>query len=428
VVLDTLRLASPPITEDEAQRIEALCVLKSATDLATGEELYALTTGSLSGSWDDRVSVRVEREEWHSQTITDSSHVRSTHTDDSGQRHYGTGREKDRSARVARTATYKRPCAPYLIIEGSVHKAMLGHNVYGGPLPPVLTACWFVDDVARRLGVPLPYAEDWRVLRVDWAEAYELPSAAACSEFVSGLNMAEFPRRKVIRFGCESLMVPSRTAAFKCYHKGPEFEKHDLPRLRQYAAVTAREADRQEGPQKVQFVPLAFIELDALRERASRILRFETSIKAQRLADDFEGKVTVLQLTETYLEETHDREADRLLKEGAAEMETVRTHLEVSRRLEEKYSNELARALFGTWMQFSALGERVVKDKLPPRTFYRQRKQLQEAGCSWHGADVAIVSRCSEIPAGFSPVRRDPRRLTLMADEVSYKLGTYDRA
>jgi hypothetical protein len=61
-------------------------------------------------------------------------------------------------------------------------------------------------------------------------------------------------------------------------------------------------------------------------------------------------------------------------------------------------------------------------------TFYRQRRQLLDAGCAWNASDVQIVPRCSAIPAGFSPVRRDPHRLTEEADEVKHKLQTYSRA
>jgi II/X family phage/plasmid replication protein len=293
-----------------------------------------------------------------------------------------------------------------LAIEGSVHKAMLGHNVYGAPLPPVLTCYWFVDDVARRLGLPLPEAADWTVQRIDWAEAYELPSSAAVAEFVRGLNAAQYPRRKAMRYGSESLMFPGRTTAWKCYHKGPEFEAHDRKRLRECLDRGA---------------------LDELQQRADRVLRLETSIKSQKLVADFGRKPTVLELTETYLEETHDRETDRVLREGAAEVETVRTLQEVLNRLDHTYGSSLGRSLFGTWSQLSTLGEEVTRQNMSRPTFYRHRKLLDQAGCSWHGTDVMLREH-SLIPAGFSPIRRDPRRLVSMADEVSYKLGTYSRA
>lgn len=382
-MLDTVKLASPPLGDREAERIERACVLRSAVEIATGEVQYSLTTGSLEGSYDDRVSVRVEREEWVTMAPT------------------------GRAGAMSRPVTMKQPCAPYLVMEGSIHKALMGHNVYGGPLPPVLSCCWFVDDVAARLGVSLPEADDWTVQRIDWAEAFELPSFEAVQEYISGLNMAQFPRRDVIRFGEESLMSPGRTTAVKVYHKGPEFYAHDRRRLRNYLG---------DG------------ELCVLQDRAHRILRLETSIKARKLADDFGGKPLVVQVTRDYLERVHDREAGRLLKEAQSEVETVRTHREVSSRLREKYDDRLANTLFGTWMQLAALGEAEVRRHMPRATFFRQRKQIADAGVSWQAADVRIVPRCSSIPSGFSPIRADRHRLTEEAEAVKLRLYTYQRA
>jgi II/X family phage/plasmid replication protein len=378
-MLDTVRLRSPHLSDRDAERIEQSCIRREAVEIGTGEVQYRLTSGSLSGSWDDRVSVRVLREEYVTLAKTERS----------------------------KATVVMQPCAPYVIIEGSVHKALLGHNVHGGPVEPLLACCWFVDDVGARLGVSLPYAEDWQVQRVDWAEVFSLPSFEAVQEYLHGLSMAEFPRRKVYRYGAEGVFSPGRTTALKAYHKGPEFYAHDRKRLR----------DRLEPGELVE-----------LQERANRSLRFETSVKARKLAEDLGEKPLVVQIERDYLEGVHDREAARLLKEASTEMEAVRTHLEVSRRLEQTYSPELANRLFGTWLQLAALGEKVVKGKLTTRTFYRQRKQLVDAGCSWNAADVQVVSSSSAIPLGFSPVRSDPRRLTEEADLVKLKLQTYSRA
>jgi II/X family phage/plasmid replication protein len=132
-------------------------------------------------------------------------------------------------------------------------------------------------------------------------------------------------------------------------------------------------------------------------------------------------------VTQAYLEGVHDREAARLLKEAAGTMETVRTHREVSRRLQSTYQGELGNRLFGTWLQLAALGEKEVKRDMAARTFYRQRKQLIDAGCSWAATDV-IILKTSAVPQGFSPVRYDRRRLTEEAEQVKLQLYSYSRA
>ena len=72
-MLDTVKLISPYLPEADAERIERACVLRSAVEVSTGEVLYSLTTGSLEGSYDTRVSVRVEREEWQYLPATEKS-------------------------------------------------------------------------------------------------------------------------------------------------------------------------------------------------------------------------------------------------------------------------------------------------------------------------------------------------------------------
>jgi II/X family phage/plasmid replication protein len=363
-MLDTVRLRSPALEEATAQAVEQSCQRRMCFEIATGWVVYELTTGALSGSWDERVSIRVMREEW---TVPE------------GQR-----------------AAIMQPCAPYVLLEGSVHKALLGHNVHGGPLDAVAACRWLVADVAARLEVALADGAAWTVQRVDWTEVYDLGTFAGVQEYVHALKLAEMPRRRPCTYP-GGVYFPGHTTTVKLYHKGPEFYKHDRKRLMQALGVK----------------PTA-----ELYARANTLLRFEVELHARKLDDDYRkssnlqaGKPTVAWLTREYLESVHDREAGRLLREGQADMDTVRTNRAVSRRLKDTYGQTLGNQLFGTWLQLAALGEEVVKVELPRRTFYRHRKQLVDAGCSWKGADVRIIAQVSAIPEGFSPVRCDPRRL-----------------
>src|SRR3990167_1080820 len=97
---DTVKLRSPFLDPSIMARIEAQCILRSGMHMGTGEVLYELHAGELLGSWDSRIAIKPMHEE----------HV----CDKNGVTRYA-------------------PCEPYLIVEASVHKAMLGHNVYGGP-------------------------------------------------------------------------------------------------------------------------------------------------------------------------------------------------------------------------------------------------------------------------------------------------------
>ena len=92
-------------------------------------------------------------------------------------------------------------------------------------------------------------------------------------------------------------------------------------------------------------------------------------------------------------------------------MQTVHTHREVSGRLHEVYEDRLANILFGVWMQLAALGEAEVRKRVPRATWFRQKKQLVDAGVSWQAADVQIVPRNMALPRDFSPTRLSPYRM-----------------
>jgi II/X family phage/plasmid replication protein len=388
-MLDTVKLQSPYLPEELACAIEAQLIRRRAVDCPTGELLYEFVSGPLAGSYDHRVSLSVRRQEWVSVVAPKRQNPDWTP---------GSSRKKW----ITPVDTYQADCEPYLLLEGSVHKAMLGHNIEGGPTDVQAAIRWFVGDVANRLGVELPTADSWLVRGIDWAEVFDLGLDAGL-EYIQGLNQATYPRREVQRFPT-SLMAPGRTTTAKVYLKGAEFLKNDAKRFRK----AGHEALAQE-----------------LASRAHDLMRLEVAVKARKLDEDFNGTPRVDQLSETYLTAVYDREIGRLLREGAHSMETVRTAKAVRQRLGEVYTARVASSLFSTWVQFSALGEDESRKDMKRATFYLHRKQLQDAGVSWHGADVAIVNRTSRIPAGFSPVRRDARRLTSVDPRVVTLLAPY---
>jgi hypothetical protein len=384
-MLDTLKLRSPALSEVVAVAIERQLMIRRGIDGPTGEILYDLVSGPLAGSYDHQVSCAVKRKRWVAHKLP--------------KRREAGGRYREP------VETVLELCAPFVEVEGSVHKAMLGHNLEGGCSDPVAVCCWFVGLLARGFGVALPPALEWEVRRLDVAEVYAL-DYAGCEAYVRGLAGADYPRRRIHRYGSESVFFPGMTTAIKVYHKGPEFSKHDRARLR---AVVSSEA------------------LAALQWRANELLRVEVEIKARKLDTDFQGPPTVGQLTEGYITGLFDREIAKMLREGQTAYEIVRTAEAVLERLYGRYSGARASALYGTWLKFAALGEEVARRKMSDRTFYRHRKEMTEAGVSWHGADVALVE-AGPIPAGFSPIRSDPRRVTGEDARVVQLLAPYRAA
>ncbi len=389
-MLDTVKLESPELGEDLAREIEARCVRRSAVDIGSGELLYELTTGSLEGSYDHRVSIRVMRSRMVPQIEIERERL-----------------PDGRTRLKGKTRTFTISCKPYVLLEASVHKAMLGHNVYGGP-ESVREPCeWLVGDVGARLGLELPNGAEWLVRRIDWAEVYELPEYAAVEEYMWGLNFAEYPQRSVTRYGRESIFCHGRTTALKAYHKGPEFSKHDHKRLRSI---------------------MEKVDLEDLQHYANRVLRWEVSVKAKKLDEKYGKKPLVSEISADDLRELHYHEVRRLVKGGEAEVKTVRNQKDVRDRLLQEYDARKAGLLLGTWHQLVTLGEKETRRFIPASSFRRHKKLLSDAGVTWIGADVLVVPKVSSLPADFSPTPHDPRRRGGEDPKVSELLAPYRAA
>ncbi|MDQ2830919.1 MAG: phage/plasmid replication protein, II/X family [Chloroflexota bacterium] len=389
-MLDTVKIQSPHVSERVARAVESLLQQRVCFDVPSddGERpvRYEFTSGPLQGSWDTRIRVNVERQKW------------VIPANDAGE-----------LARFQGASLITRPvqvkCAPYLQVEGSIHKALLGHNVYGGPSDLLAPVRWLVDFIADHAGVALADGGQWKARRIDWAHVYDLGSFEAVQEFVSYFDHAEFPRRQVGRYGHESLMVAGDTTTVKLYHKGPEFQAHDRARVARFDDATG------------------------LHLRANMLLRCEVEVRAPVLDDTGHfPSPAVADLNVGEIERIHSRDMGRLLRQGAAEMRTVRTAKAVKQRLQSQYTPAMARALYGTWLELSAMGEDTVKAGLSRPTFYRHRKQLVDAGCSWHDSNVKLDDRVRLVPAGFVPLPHDERLADREADRVTELLAPYRRS
>lgn len=375
-MIDTLKLKSPAITEEVAQAIEQHLVQRTGVDLVTGEELYCLCSGSLEGSWSSSVAVNVLRKDF--KTF-----------------------EPLRPGQKSVTELVESP--PYVTIEGSVHKAMIGHNVTGGPERLRPAVAWFVADLSRRLGVELPVWSDWFITRIDVSEVYDVGNFEGCAQYLHGLGLARYPRRQPRRYGDECVMFPGTTTTLKFYHKGPEFAKNG------FKAMAKAFGEKRAV---------------AIQHVANRSLRVECSIKLKKLNQLYGKGLTAGEAALDALESLLDRNVAAVLKEAEHDMETVRTTEEVEARLYEVYDGRLAAVLFGTWLRLAASGEEHVRRSIPRPTYYRHRAQLADAGIAWDATDVYIREQ-SFIPAGFRPVRSDPRRLSGESLEVKELLLPY---
>lgn len=353
-MIDTIAITSPNINEETAQTLEQSCIRRMSYQINSGQVLYELTTGQLEGSYDHRISFKIERQEWVAQ-------------------------EKGPPILV--------PCPPQIKLEGSLHKALIGHNISNGPINSNFRAgCqWLVSEIEKLLEIEkiqLAPADEWWLNRVDVAECFEIGSPEAVSDFFKGLNNSDYPRRQVSRYGNTGLYCAGTSTSVKIYAKGVEFLKRDAKRLHRNGYLKKEEILK-------------------LAEKASKIIRSEVEIKGEKLIKDFGHPPKVKEIKAEYLTAIYAKEMFRLLREGEIEMKIVRKAGAVEARLYEMYKPQLAGILMGLWYRLSIFGEEDVKKKIAKRSFYRQRKQLVDAGCDWHNTDVILLEK-SRIPEGFS--------------------------
>lgn len=368
---DTIKLKSPSMDRDLIRRIEQKCMLRSGMDCSTGEVLYELFTGELLGSWDSRISVVPKYEDWVV--------------------------GKDGRPRL-------HACEPYILVEASVHKAMLGHNVYGGP-SDFLQACrYLVALVEKLLEVDLLPADYWTVHRVDVAHVYDL-ARPACKEFFDSIQLRNFPRRqkKAAKYDM-AVYFAGKTTTVKFYHKGSEFTAHDRARLRGFFKTLFHHLHGSD-PKNLE---RAEKKVKALQRLADRRLRVEVEIHSDKLQYDFGRNPTVQEVSDAYLERIHDTEVERLLREGKQAMETVRTTTAVMTRLQNVYGDTKGAQLYGFWSAMCTLNENVIRDKYSRATFFRNRKFLEDAGVSWRSSNIVVTANDSLIH-DFTPQRVDRR-------------------
>ena len=371
-IFDTIGLISPPISEEKAKLIERECIRREGIDCRTGEIIYRFTTGKLKGSYDSRLRIAIERKKW----------VKG---------------ERD-------SVPVLVECSPYIHLEGSIHKMLMGHNVYGGPESFRESALYLIDMVEKELNVDMPDRDFWQVVRVDYADVFAI-GFENIENFMRGMNLCVYPRRKVFRYGTESLFAPGGTTSLRIYNKGIEFYKHDRKRLSRFM--------KEEKLFDLQCI-------------ANELLRIEVEIKKKKLMYDFKGYLPFIDdITYEYCYDVYKREVGRILYESKYECETVRTVDQVEERLYKLYEKGLANVLLGTWYRLIIKGEEEVRKDMPKSTFYRHRKKLIEAGVSWVGSDVAIVDSKCRFLDDFKPFRDHFSCVIGESETVKEKLSKY---
>jgi len=354
-MIDTIVIESPFISEEIKIAVEQFCERRTSLDIASGEIKYEYTTGSLMNSSDCRLSLKVLTEKWEYDTL--SGH------------------------------TLKLRSEPYLRIECSIHKQMLGHNVYGGSSDFQGCIRWLISSLNERIGVILPSWESWKVLRIDVAEIFVMSSKEVVSEWFRLVQRVEYSRRNVksSRYGESGIYFPGTSTTTKIYHKGIEFKKNDYKRVK---------------------LMLGDDIANRVLELADKIIRVEVEVKSRKLRYDFGSIPVILQIDDDYLRNIFDDEVKKMKLDMNDECLSIcNRSKEVEKILYSGFNAGLAGALYGMWVRLSAFGESEVRKTMTKSTFQKYKKLLRDSGVSWLNTDIMITS--SIVPADFIISRND---------------------
>ena len=354
-MLDTVVMTTEYLTEPEYQIIQAQLQARSGVEPSTGEVKYLRYVQSLA-------------------VPTTGAMLRLT---------------------VDTTKWVKMPGekSPYKMfskcfrVEGSVHKAMHGHNVYGGEPDPQAALSWLLNVVADMLSCPMPSLDHWNLVRADFAASFDLGSLANVRGWIRAKSLVVYPRREMEFFSDLGFRAVGTTTSLKCYAKGPQFHKEGG-----YQALL-----RCSSPEHA-------FEVSRI---ADRTLRCEIEMKAPILAkqsEDAEG------VSEGFMRFRYEHEWRKLLRPIDSDSRTIHTAVEVASRLESCYPDGWLH-LYLVWCAVAIRGEKWYSNEVHANTWYVSKLKLEKANVSWVDTDVLTLSGPQEI-AGFFPSLDEPRRQT----------------
>lgn len=331
-MIDTIRLKSPYISWDLYDEIKK----KSLTRLAINgdyEILYEFTTNELIGSFDNRIMLKLEKQEYK-KVFYPSDLKWKTQLVDS---------------------------EPYIELEFSIHKFFLGHNIFGGSDDLKNMLLNFELFLHENISDEIPSILEWEIVRLDYAEVFKIDFL---DDFFYLMNNSNFPRRKVIKYP-DSIYIPGSTTTLKFYDKYREFLKH--------------------GKKKI--VDKEF--LSNLIDFSKGILRVEVEVKRRKFIYDNNKLFKVSNFDINYIKNIYDMEVKKIMN-IREENQLITEYRDVKDYLFKNFSNSMARSLMMTYTNLSILGELETKKMMKKSTYYDHRKILINSSISWENSDLRL--------------------------------------
>ena len=362
-MLDTCVFVTPQLPQLYIDKIQTKFKIYSCIDGKTGELEYKITSGNLAGSFDNKISVRVN--------FNNS-----------------------------------------LKISCSLHKLIVGHNIFGGSDNLRILANTLKKILQETFEVKLPNIFKWEVKQLDYALTFNLGSQYQVSEYINSLREACYARREINVYGKSGIHIPGTTTTIKFYNKKEEYLEHDYKRIKK--VFGERKADellnKAEGLIRIEVAvkakkikslfPKTKYRKELLKIHNKTVKTFSIkSDAAKRTWLDYKNKneVTVKDIDMNVIIKCWNEEVNKVIKENQIKDTIINTSGEVIKQLSDMYNSRTVAALYGFWTLLSTKGEEHAKTIYPKSTYYRYRDYLIKAGISWRNTDVKLIDNSNIV-------------------------------
>lgn len=332
LMIDTIRIKGKFLAQD----IVPYVAHKLDTYVKYNSEaiLYEFTSGKLQGSYDNRISFSIKDRDWF------------------------------------RVPGQKQPVLlevpKYFEIECSLHKFVMGHNIFGGTddLSVIHSLYDYLEVVA--FGSRFIDRHSVEVLRIDIAEVYKFSSDDEVNAVFHGLRYYKKYRTKPTTYNNSGIYYPSTSTTFKIYDKHKEFLRHDAKRLKK---VFTDE------------------EYEYVKEMSKYCVRLECEIHKRKLNELFGGKKVyvedlimgrMIDIKDVYL-----KEKQRLIYEEKNDVALKMTN-DVLTFIIDKLGSRKGLPLYNFWQIVTLQGDEVARKTFNKSTYYYNKKQLKELGVPFY--------------------------------------------
>lgn len=317
-MIDTIKIYTE-IGIETYNKIKSVSIVKSSINNNTKQCLYEITNDHLEGSYDSKLSVRVD------------SGVKYQFVD-------------------------KGYC---LEIEGSYHKIINGYNSHNGYIDLAFIVENLIQMVELSYNIELPNINEWYLQRVDIAICYDLENQENVKSYINSLSRCSYPRRNAKFFYDESLYLSGTTTTLKIYNKLLEFKKHDIKKFNN----------------NTNFNLLEYV------NSIKGFIRFECEIKKKMLKKLFndEKHIKVTNVNYEMLKKVWSDEFMKVLQFIKNDLDIVRGRELVYKRLNELYKPSRANQLYYFYCSIQLNGLKDIKNNTSSSTYYRNIKDLKYA-------------------------------------------------